>query len=433
MGPDHSDPRAASSATPAGGSNPERGEASWPAAVIAGAYQTGVLGVRALKRRGVRACCIDCNPSMAGFRSAHGRARLCPDPDVDGAGWTRFMVDLAAELGGRPVLIPSSDRYITAVANNLDALSGHYILSPGVALQGLLADKHTQYALAAKHGMPMPRTEFAHNAEDVARFARDAVFPCLLKPKHFREWLRCAKDHPLYGKKIAIAKSPDELLAIYQQAAPIESDVILQEIIEGPDSGKRVYLSCYDASSRRIANAMLREMRCEPLGFGPASVTEPIEDRGVDETCDRWLRSLGYVGLCEIEIKQDTRDGRFKLIEANARLTGSGDAAPYAGVDLCWLHYLDLIGRSVVPVAPSGRDFRHVTVRADAVAIVEYWRAGLLNWKELRRSLRSPLAYYDLDSGDWRYSAETIYIATRLLLRGMWRAAFQRGPTSDGA
>ena len=120
----------------------------------------------------------------------------------------------------------------------------------------------------------------------------------------------------------------------------IDDNVILQEIIEGPDSGKRVYLSCYDVSGKRIANAMLRELRCDPLGFGPASVTEPIVDREVDEICDRWLRSLGYVGICEIEIKQDTRDGRFKLIEANPRLSGSGDAAPYAGVDLVWLHYL---------------------------------------------------------------------------------------------
>jgi predicted ATP-grasp superfamily ATP-dependent carboligase len=412
-------------------SNPEQAEASWPPAVIGGAYQTGVLGVRALKKRGVRAVMIDCSPDNNGFHSVWGPARLCPDPDVDGPGWAAFMVALASELGGKPVLIPSSDRYITAVANHLDVLAQHYILSPGVGIQGLLADKHTQYDLAFKHGMPMPRTAFAHNAEDVDRFARETSYPCLLKPKHFREWLRCAKDHPLYGRKIAIARSRDELLAIYEQAAPLESDVLLQEIIEGPDSGKRVYLSCYDASSRRIASAMVKELRCEPLGFGPASVTEWIDDPGVDEICDRWLRSLGYVGLCEIEIKQDTRDGKFKLIEANARLTGSGDAAPYAGVDLCWLHYLDLIGKPVTPVAPHGRPFRHVTVRADAVAVVEYMRAGLLTWSELFRSYRGRLAFYDLDASDWRYSAETLYISLRLLARGIWRAWF--GPARTGA
>ncbi len=92
---------------------------------------------------------------------------------------------------------------------------------------------------------------------------------------------------------------------------------------------------------------MFRELRCDPVGFGPASVSEPIVDPGDRSVCDAFLRGIGYVGICEIEMKWDDRDGRVKLIEANPRLSGGGDAAPYAGVDLCWIHYLDLIGRRV--------------------------------------------------------------------------------------
>ena len=62
-------------------------------------------------------------------------------------------------------------------------------------------------------------------------------------------------------------------------------------------------------------------------------------------------------------MKWDSRDGRVKLIEANPRLSGGGDAAPYAGVDLCWLHYLDLIGQPVTQWRPIARDFRHVVLR----------------------------------------------------------------------
>ena len=404
-----------------------RAEADWPPAVIAGAYRTGVLAIRGLQRRAVRTFCVDSIPENPGFRSVYGRARLCPDPDANPAEWTRYMVDLARTIGTRPVLIPSSDRFVSAIARHVAELGEHFILSPGAPLQGLLADKHTQYALAAEHGMPMPRTQFAKCREDVAQFSRDAAFPCLLKPTHFREWLRCPADHPLYAQKIAIARSPSDLLDIYTQAAAINPRVILQEIIEGPDSSKRVYLSCYDSSGRRIANAMFRELRCNPLGFGPATVTEPIDDREVDDICDRFLRRLGYVGLCEIEMKQDARDGRFKLIEANPRLSGSGDAAPYAGVDLCWLHYLDLIGQPVSPVTPTPRDFRHMVVRDDAIAIVAYRRARLISWKDILRSYRPPLAFYDLDARDWRYSAETLYVASRSLLTNLSRAVFRKG------
>jgi D-aspartate ligase len=399
--------------------NPTCAESGWPPAVIAGAYQTGVLGLRCLVRRGVRALCFDNNPRYPGFRSVYGPARLCPNPDTDDEGWVQFMLELSAEFGQRPVLIPSSDLFVSAIARHAGVLAGAFLLSPGLPLQDLLADKRTQYCLAASHGMPMPVTQEAHNAEEVATFATKAVFPCLMKPLHFREWQRLSTDHQLYDRKVAIAPSPDVLVSQYHLVAGVTPTVILQEIIEGPDTAKRVYLSCYDATSRRIASAMFRELRCDPVGFGPATVTEPIVDEEADQACDQFLRAIGYTGICEIEMKRDARDGCVKLIEANPRLSGSGDAAPYAGVDLCWLHYLDLIGHPVAPVGPLARDFRHIALRADASAVPAYWRAGLLGVEDLLRSYRPPLDFYDLDSSDWRSSARTILAAAAAFARGV--------------
>ncbi|WP_291982167.1 hypothetical protein [Luteitalea sp.] len=402
-----------------GAPNPVRAEPGWPPAVIAGAYQTGVLGVRGLLRRGVRAVCFDSNPRNPGFKSVYGPARLSPNPDADGEAWLGFMLDLASGFEQRPVLIPSSDQFVTAIARYATSLRDAYVLSPGAELQGLLADKQTQYGLAARHGMPMPVTAEVEAAADVETFGRQTTFPCLIKPKHFREWQRLPHDHACFDRKIAIASTAAELLALYRAVEPYTPHVILQEIIQGPDTAKRIYLAAYDASSRRIASAMFTELRCEPVGFGPASVTEPVRDDETDDVCDQFLRAIGYVGICEIEMKRDTVDGRVKLIEANPRLSGSGDAAPYAGVDLCWLHYLDLIGQHVAPTTPSRWDFRHVVVRADGRAVPAYWRAGLLGVGDLLRSYRPPLAFYDLDPRDWRYSARTIMSASGAFLRGV--------------
>ena len=186
-----------------------RAEPDWPPAVIAGAFQTGVLGVRSLTRRGVRAVCFDCNPMYQGFRSVYGPAHLCPDPDTDPDGWLRFMLGLAGKLGDKPALIASSDQFVSAIARHSTALAEHYILSPGIALQGLLADKPTQYELAARHGMPMPRTQFVSSMDEVAEFAQKAAFPCLMKPTQFREWRRFPSGHPLLDTKVAIARTPD--------------------------------------------------------------------------------------------------------------------------------------------------------------------------------------------------------------------------------
>jgi D-aspartate ligase len=412
------------SAQPA--SNPNRAAPDWPAAVIAGAYQTGVLGVRALVRRGVRACCFDCHLDYPGFRSIYGPAYACPDPDVDAQGWVSFMISLAGKVGGKPVLIPSADQFVSAIAAHADTLAQYYVLSPGVRLQGRLASKETQYELAAEYGMPLPNMKLVHSEEDVRHFAREARFPCLLKPLHFREWESFPESHPLSHQKVSIAQTPEALLAAWRLSATVNHNAIVQEIIEGPDTAKRVYMACYDRNGRRIANAMFRLLRCAPVQFGTATVSEPVADSETDELCDRWLRNLGYSGVCEIETKRDRHDGKVKLIEANPRLTGNGDAAPYAGVDVCWLHYLDLIGKPVTPVAADGRDFRHIVLRADPSAIVAYRKAGLISWRDVVRSYKRPLAFYDFDARDWRYSAETIYAMARSAVGGLVGLAWSR-------
>jgi predicted ATP-grasp superfamily ATP-dependent carboligase len=340
------------------------------------------------------------------------------------------MITLAGKMGGKPVLIPSADQFVSAIAANADVLMQHYIVSPGIRLQGLLATKQTQYALAAEHGMPLPRTKLVQSEDDVRRFAQEARFPCLLKPLHFREWQAIPKSHPLSNEKVAIAQTPEFLLAAWRLAATINPKVIVQEIIEGPDTAKRVYVACYDRGGRRIANAMFRELRCAPVCFGPATVSEPVVDPETDEVCDRWLRNLGYSGVCEIEMKRDSRDGQVKLIEANPRLTGGGDAAPYAGVDVCWLHYLDLVGNAVTPVAGDGRDFRHVVLRFDLSAVIAYRRARLISWMDVMRSYKPPLAFYDFDPRDWRYSADTVYWMLRSAVGDLVRLVWTRGQPS---
>jgi D-aspartate ligase len=392
--------------------NPTRAEAGWPPAVIAGAYQTGVLGVRSLKRRGVRAYMFDCLATYPGFKSAYGPARLSPDPDVEPEKWVDFMCALAREIGARAVLIPSSDRFVTAISRHREALRDHFRLSPGVELQGLLADKQTQYALAEQHGMPMPVSRYLLNRADVEKFV-EISFPVVLKPTHFREWLKFAPGHPLRNHKLSICKSAAEVLECYDLVRHVTPDVIVQEIIQGDDQAKRVYLSVYGADGARVAHAMFRELRCEPIQFGPASVTEPVQDPETDKVCDDFLRAIGYRGICEIEMKWDSRDGRVKLIEANPRLSGGGDAAPYAGVDLPWIHYLEVIGKLAVPVKPKPDPFKHIVLRADATAVPAYWRAGLLDFRGLVRSYRGPRAYFDLDWNDWRYSLRTLFVTLR--------------------
>ena len=392
-----------------------------PPVVVTGAYQTGVVLMRALVRKKVEVCCIDCDPTVPGFKTVYGKAHLCPNPDNEPEAWERFMIGLARSIGRRPVLIPSADQFVTAIANHAAALERHYIFRPAsVATQALLATKQRQYRFAEENGLPVPKTKFVQSIEEVRQFGSEARFPCLLKPVHCREWERYPRGHPLLNQKIALASSPDELEAKYRLAETVTPAVVVQEIIEGPDDAKLVYLSCYGRGAKRLGSCIVRELRTNPIYFGSASVVVPIDDPETDALCDGFLRTVGYEGLCELELKRDIRDGRVKLIEANPRYSVTSDAAPYAGVDLGWLHYLDLIGEQVEPAVWDGRHFHHIVLSRDVACFRSYLDAGLTTWGGLIRSYESPV-FFDFDLRDWRLAAEMIVHLLKVLLHPVVR------------
>lgn len=402
--------------------NPIRAEPNWPSVLVAGAYQTGVVLMRNLVRRRVRVSCFDCDPTTEGFRTVYGRAFQCPNPDHDLSAWQAFMIEMAHKIGGKPVLIPSADQFVTAIAASAAQLEPHYTFCGiGSATQSLLATKERQYDIAGSNGLAVPRTAFVRSVEDAVSFATTARYPCLLKPLHARLWEQSSKENPLHGCKLLLSHSFEELIAAYKKCHDLTPEVIIQEIIEGPDTSKYVYLSCYGMRGQRLGSCIVRQIRTNPIYFGSASVVEPVRDQEIDACCDRFLRAIGYVGICEIEVKRDTRDGRIKMIEANPRYSVTADAAPYDGVDLGWLHYLDLIGVDVAETKQRQRSFRHIVLRRDFAAIGSYRKAGLLSWYGLFRSYLPPVKFFDFDLRDYRLTARTIRYLIRMMVGSVLR------------
>jgi len=376
---------------------PKRGASDWPSALVLGAFQTGVVNARNLRRRGIRTALADCDGSQTGFRMRSHRALLCPDPDTAPDAWLDWMIAFAERAPAKPVLIASADVFVTAIGRFESALRERFYVSAGAHLASELANKDTQYTLAGTHGMPMPLTRIVDSREGVDAFAGEARFPVVLKPLHFREWQRVPPHHPLHRRKVLIAHDRAELVAGYELAIEAGSTIVLQEIIQGPDTNKRVYLAHYGSDGRRTGFAVFRELRCSPVAFGPATVSESYPDPEAAAECDRFLKAIGFKGVCEIEVKRDARSGRYLLIEANPRLSGGGDAGNHNGVDLAWLHYLDLIGVRHRPIVQEGKRIRHIVVRADGAAAAQYVKAGALRWTDVLSSYRPPVAFFDLD------------------------------------
>ena len=409
------------------GSNPRSAQPGWPVAVVAGAYQTGVVLMRDLRRRGVSVSCVDFNLSQPGFRSVYGQAHHCPNPDEHLDQWLDFMIHMAQQSGAQPVLIAATDQFVSAMANCATELAKHFRFACSTgAVQSLLATKRRQYDVAAQHGLAVPRTAFVSSLDEVVAFGVTARFPCLLKPDHFREWERFPLGHPLLGQKVALANSAGELKSQYNLAADVTPQMMVKEVIQGPDTAKLVYLACYAQTGERIGACIVRELRTLPPHFGSASVVEPVTDTEADQRCDAFLRAIGYAGICEIELKRDIRDASLQMIEANPRYSVTADAAPYAGVDLGWLHYLDLIGQKVDPVFPPPRDVRHVFLQRDFGCFRGYMSEGLATWRDILRCYRPPVGFFDFDLRDYRVTANHSLLLIKQLIGPPIRRIFPR-------
>jgi D-aspartate ligase len=398
----------------------KRANASWPPAVVASVFQTGLNLMRDLEQKGIPVVGVDCNPENPGFRSKYGRSFLCPNPDKDPDGWLAFMLSLSAAIGEKPVLVPASDIFVSAIGRHAQALSEHFIFSvAGATLQASLATKETQYALAKQKGFPSPQAVYVQSLEELEEFCKGARFPVLLKPRHHREWQALPPDNPLHGHKTVSANGKLELLTLYNQVSAIVPEAVAQEEIVGPDSAKYCYLSVYATDGHRLGSCVVHEMRAYPLLYGCATMVEPVMDDEIDTICNQFLTSLGYIGICEIEVKRDTRDGRVLLIEVNPRYSGTGDCARYIGVETGFLHYLDLIGETPPPAVATRFDFRHVMLCADMAAFPKYREQGLMGWKEWLRSYRGPLKYFDFDVSDTSNARRTALKAARALVGGL--------------
>ncbi len=402
-----------------------------PPAVIASVFQTGLNLIRDLERRGIRAIGIDCNSKNPGFRSRYGRSYLCPNPDLEPAKWVDFMVSLAEATAEKPVLIAASDIFVAAIGRHTSRLGDHFIFSKdGALLQASLGTKQTQYALAAKYGLPSPRAAYIQSRQELEEFCKLARFPALLKPRQQREWLALPPNHPFRFSKTVSASSVEELLTHYDKVSAFVPQAVAQEEIVGPDSAKYCYLSVYSTRGHRLGACVVQELRAYPLLYGCATLVQPVIDEEIDRVCDNFLLSVGFKGLCEIELKRDTRDGQIRLIEVNPRFSGTGDAARYAGVETGYLHYLDLIGENPSPVAPTNFNFRHVMLVADFAAFPNYLAKGQIGWQEWFRSYRGIIRYFDFDPSDCLLAMTTATKSMRTLTAGLWHNIRKRKSNS---
>jgi len=310
-----------------------------PGAVIIGGDFHGLGIVRSLGRHGVPLCIVDDEYSIGRFSKYATFTAESPNLRKE-----KETIDFLLDLGKRMklqgwVLFPTRDEHVAAFARHKDALSEVFrVPTPCWEITKWAWNKWNTYCMAQKLGIPIPQTWCPRTIEDID--AIDAEFPLAIKPS--------VKEDFFYATKAKAwrAETREKLKEMFLKASGHvgTNEVLVQEII--PGDGTSQFSSCvFMKDGKVLASMEAQRWRQHPPEFGRAATfVESVDLPIAKEMTVEFLRAINYYGLAEVEYKLDHRDGKYKLLDVNARTWGFHALGSPAGVDFSYLLYADQVG-----------------------------------------------------------------------------------------
>ncbi|HET7188900.1 MAG TPA: hypothetical protein VFI52_12140 [Gemmatimonadaceae bacterium] len=309
------------------------------------------------------------------FRAIPGATPLGTDTGL-GTWLAQIPVDSA-------VLMPCSDSWAREVASLEPALRTRFpasITTPDTLER--FVDKGRFSALLRETDTPHPWTTCVDSASDLATLPSDAFESAILKPRDSQRFMR------RFGVKACHVRSREHAIEKWQMLIDEGFPVVLQQYIKGPATNHFFVDGFIDRAGVLRAVFVRQRLRMYPLDFGNSTymVSRRPEDAApAVASIAALMRHVNYRGMFSAEFKLDERDGRFKLLEVNARAWWYVEFAAYCGVDVCRMAYEDALGLAVPSVERYDVGRTLVYPYFDYFACTELRRSGELSgWRCLR-------------------------------------------------
>ena len=307
-----------------------------PVVVLSG--HTMALGVvRALGEAGVPVFVLHYDPRDMAHVSRHVKGELTvPPPQTREAEFVEALLHHARRFPGA-LLLPASDETTVAVSRHKATLAERYVVAcTDWDVTRNFIEKRRTYELASRAGVATPETLVPSSVGEARAFARRIGYPLLVKPSQSHLYF------DRFKRKMSCVRSEAELSQRVEEALRAELEVMLQEIVPGPDT-EVVNYNAYAFEGRSLVEFTARQIRKAPprLGSPRVAVSERIPD--LIEPGRATLRALGFQGFACSEFKRDPRDGRYKIVDVNGRHNLSCLLAVRCGINFPLLHYRHLV------------------------------------------------------------------------------------------
>jgi len=228
---------------------------------------------------------------------------------------------------GKTLVIPCHDVYVRLLVENKETIEPYFVFNvPTFEIVDSFLVKEKFYKTYENSGLPFARTIYVDCSEEkTAPMPFDIVYPLIIKPSNGIEYGR----HHFEGQpKVFKATTPENAKNFINKvkASGYKDTLIVQEFIPGDDSALfDAVFYCNTKGKAELATFAqigLQEHGPSAIGNCTVLINGYNQYGNTEETVEKlknFLESIHYTGFCEFDMKYDSREGNFKVMEINPR------------------------------------------------------------------------------------------------------------------
>jgi D-aspartate ligase len=295
--------------------------------------------VRALALAGIRSAVIARPGNLARYSRSAVTAFEWIDPWKQPNALVERLLLFGRAQPEPPVLYYDGDWDLLLLSRHRALLREAFrFVVPEADLVEALVDKARFQALAERLELPVPPARRLSAVNELSS-AIDLRFPVVVKPltRQHATWKALA------GTKAVHVESPAGLNVLRARLAGTVPEVLVQEVVPGPESAIESYHVYIDETGEFVGEFTGRKLRTHPRSYGYSTAVTITQSEEVTALGREISRRLGLRGVAKLDFKRGP-DGRLHLLEVNPRFNLWHHPGALAGVNLPGLVYADLVG-----------------------------------------------------------------------------------------
>jgi len=242
---------------------------------------------------------------------------ICSNKDENG---TARQIYALVKTGKYDLVVPTTDFSAMILAKYRNKYIKYCQLASNTwDIYQIAADKNKTMRVCTDLGVPCPKTLF--NVDSLDKMV-GLSYPIVVKPKIG------------YGAiGFHRVDSPEDLEALFKGVSSKNiQQYVFQEYIPQTDIQYECAVFMDDNNQAKTA-LVFSKNRWFPVNGGSSTLNITVERSDIVESCVKLLQAINWRGAADIDLIQDPRDGKAKIMEINPRVSGSVKIAFVAGTN----------------------------------------------------------------------------------------------------